>query len=97
MQAAGNSLTRAFGWLLEQGFDERDLLALNPCVPGEFTLPDAYYVNSGSPRIVYRGTLEGTLPLVAGRWYLIPDDVLDRHPALRRDSVPVARAPRLIS
>jgi hypothetical protein len=45
---------------------------------------------------VYRGTEEGTLPLVAGKWYFIPSDTVDRHPELCRDTVSVARAPRLI-
>lgn len=96
MQTPGNPATRDFGWLSELGLSERELQELNPCVPGEFTLPDTYYVNTGSPRIVYRGTIEGTLPLVAGRWYLIPGDAVKRHAGLGRDAVPIARAPRLI-
>jgi hypothetical protein len=59
-------------------------------------LPEALYVNTGSPRVVYRGTEEGTLPLVAGKWYLIPSDIVERHPELRRDAVSVARAVRLV-
>lgn len=91
-----NQVLRDLAWLRELGLGDNDVLALNPCVPGEFTLPDAYYVNSATPRIVYRGTIEGTLPLVAGRWYLVPASVMDRHPNLGRDTVPVARAARLI-
>jgi hypothetical protein len=91
MQAAA-----AVGWLAELGLSERDLRDLNPCVPGEFTLPETYYVNSGSPHVVYRGTSEGTLPLVTGRWYLIPSRMVDNHPDICRDTVPLAQAPRLI-
>ena len=69
--------------------------ALNPCVPGEFTMSDSYYVNTATPRVMYRGSEEGTLPLVAGRWYLIPDSIVGRHTDLTRDTVPVARAARL--
>ena len=83
-------------WLTEMGLSEEELRELNPCVPGEFTLASAYYVNTGSPRVVYRGTEEGTLPLVAGKWYLIPSDTVDRYPDLTKDPVPVARAPRLV-
>lgn len=96
MEASGDSIRRNFGWLTDLGVDEAEMLELSPCVPGEFTLQSAYYVNTGSPRIVYRGTEEGTLPLVAGKWYFIPSDTLDRHPELRRNTVSVARAPRLI-
>ena len=75
--------------------ENREIRDLNPCVPGEFTLPSAYYVTTVTPRTVYRGSEEGTLPLVPGRWYLIPDTVTDRHPELIRDPAPVARAVRL--
>jgi hypothetical protein len=96
MQSANPSAPGSIAWLTDLGLSDSEVRALNPCVPGEFTLPNTFYVNSGSPRIVYRGTLEGTLPLVAGRWYLIPSDIVDRHPNLRQDAVPLARAPRLI-
>ncbi|MBV9281711.1 MAG: hypothetical protein JOZ41_16655 [Chloroflexi bacterium] len=96
MQRPGDAVLRDFQWLVELGLGQDAVRDLNPCVPGEFTLPTAYYVNTGSPRIIYRGTEEGTLPLVAGKWYLIPSDAVDRNPRLRQDAVPVARARRLI-
>jgi len=96
METSGDPALRDLAWLRELGLTQQDTLALNPCVPGEFTTPDAYYINSATPRIVYRGSNEGTLPLVTGRWYLIPSGVVDRNPNLSRDPVPVARAPRLI-
>jgi hypothetical protein len=82
-------------WARELGLSTDEILVLNPCVPGEFTAMDTYYFNSATPRIVYAGSNEGTLPLVPGRWYLIPDDVLDRHADLKRAAVPAARAVRL--
>ena len=85
-----------FGWLVELGMEREELPFLNPCVPGEFTLPDTYYVNSGSPRLIYRGTAEGTLPMVAGRWYLLPHDVVARHSSLTRETLPVAAAVRRV-
>lgn len=85
----------ALNWLREIGLDDREMNDLNPCVPGEFTLDEAYYVNTATPRVVYRGTAEGTLPMVAGRWYLIPQDILARYSTLTRDTAPVARAVRL--
>ncbi len=85
----------ALRWLTDLGLTRFELEQLNPCVPGEFTVPGTLYVNTGTPRIVYRGTEEGTLPMVAGRWYLIPGGVLRAHPALARDAVPPARAARL--
>lgn len=91
-----NSVSDTFDWLVNLGVERDELQFLNPCVPGEFTLPDTYYVNSASPGIIYRGTMEGTLPLVAGRWYIIPEDVVERHPSLRHDTVPVAGAVRRI-
>lgn len=87
---------RALQWLVDGGLSEREVQDLNPCVPGEFTLPNTLYVNTGSPNVVYMGTTEGTLPMVAGRWYLIPMDIVNRHPELAGDVVPVARAPRLV-
>jgi hypothetical protein len=83
------------GWATEMGLSREEVADLNPCVPGEFTLPDSYYLNSATPRVVYRGTAEGTLPLVSGRWYLIPAQTLSRHPDLTRDALSVARAVRL--
>jgi hypothetical protein len=77
-------------WLRARGVD--NLRDLNPCVPGEFTLSDAYYVNTATPDVIYRGTGEGTLPLTPGRWYLIPGGIVAKSSALTRDTVPVARA-----
>ncbi len=77
------------------GIDDADLQSLNPCVPGEFTSPDAYYVNTATPKAVYLGSEEGTLPLIAGRWYLVSGDTVRRNPALMRDAAPVSRAVRL--
>ena len=82
-------------WASELGLSADEIAHLNPCVPGEFTLSDTYYLNTASPRIVYVGTAEGSLPLVAGRWYLIPDEIVGRHPSLRGDAVQLARAARL--
>lgn len=82
-------------WLTEQGMTADEIRDLNPCIPGEFTMAGTYYINSATPGIVYRGTEEGTLPLVTGRWYLIPSGTLRRLGALTRDAVPVARAVRL--
>jgi hypothetical protein len=82
-------------WLSSMGLTAEEISALNPCVPGEFTVPETCYVNSATPRIVYHAGEEGTLPLVTGRWYIIPNHVVGLHPDLRRDTVPVARAVRL--
>lgn len=82
-------------WARELGLSREELFDLNPCVPGEFTAMDTYYLNSATPRIVYAGSNEGTLPIVPGRWYLIPESILGKHPDLRRDAVPVARSVRL--
>ena len=96
MEDRGSPVLRDLSWLREMGLGEKDILALNPCVPGEFTLADALYVNSATPGLIYRGSSEGTLPLVAGRWYLIPGSVVERNPSVSRDPVSPARAPRLI-
>ena len=82
-------------WLRELGLTDAEVAQLNPCVPGEFTLPDVLYVNTATPRVIYRGTEEGTLPLVAGRWSLIPNDTVRRLPNLANGVVRVARAVRL--
>jgi hypothetical protein len=82
-------------WATELGLSRDEISDLNPCVPGEFTLSATYYLNSGTPRVVYAGTEEGSLPLVTGRWYLLPDTIMSRHPGLRNDAVSVARAVRL--
>ena len=87
--------SRALRWLVDGGLTEQEVLDLNPCVPGEFTLTETCYVNTATPRIVYHAGGEGTLPLVSGRWYIIPDNIVDRHPELRNDTVPVARSVRL--
>jgi hypothetical protein len=85
----------SLAWLRELGLSDRDLRDLNPCVPGEFTAPDAHYVNTATPGRVYAGSEEGTLPMVSGRWYLVPGDVVERFPGLRRDAARVASAVRL--
>lgn len=82
-------------WATEIGFTREEISNLNPCVPGEFTLADGLYFNTATPRVVYGGTAEGTLPLVSGRWYLIPAEIVAQHPDLTRDPVSVARAVRL--
>jgi hypothetical protein len=89
MEALSDPL-RTLDWLKSRGVSS--LQDLNPCVPGEFTLSDTYYVNTATPEIVYRGKGEGTLPLTSGRWYLIPGDLVASAPGLTRDAVPVARA-----
>ncbi|GAC1398696.1 MAG: hypothetical protein NVSMB52_12270 [Chloroflexota bacterium] len=77
------------------GLAEAEVRALNPCVPGEFTVADNYYVNTATPRTIYRGSEEGTLPMVPGRWYIIPARIVGTHSELARDTVPVAHAVRL--
>lgn len=96
MRPVHERMINRLDWLVDLGIDEKDVRGLNPCVPGEFTLPAAYYVNSATPNVVYAGAEEGTLPLVAGRWYLLPSRLLDQHPQLRDGAVPVSRATRLI-
>jgi hypothetical protein len=96
MQRRDEQIRRGLDWLGDLGIGERDLGSLNPCVPGEFMLDEACYVNTATPNVVYRGAGEGTLPLVAGRWYMIPSSLAQRYPRLREGTVPVSRAPRLI-
>lgn len=96
MQRRDEQRRRGVDWLADVGLGEADIHALNPCVPGEFMLDGANYVNSATPGVVYRGAGEGTLPLVAGRWYMIPSALAQRYPRLQHETVPVARAPRLI-
>ncbi|MGH2447892.1 MAG: hypothetical protein ACRDFS_04735 [Chloroflexota bacterium] len=86
----------SFSWLRTRGVTQAELDQLNPCVPGEFSLIGELYVNSASPEVVYHGGAEATLPLVGGRWYFVPQSILEQHPALRQDTKPVAAAPRLI-
>ncbi|HLJ68540.1 MAG TPA: hypothetical protein VKX16_14390 [Chloroflexota bacterium] len=95
MQIDDVEALQSLRWLCDRGVVVEDLASLNPCVPGEFTLPDTYYVNSATPGEVYAGTAEGTLPLVSGRWFLIPSRIVERVPALTRNAAHVARAVRL--
>ena len=88
---------KALQWLTERGLTADDLANLNPAIPGEFTLPDTYYVNSATPGQVYVGTAEGTLPMVPGRWFIIPTRIVSGAPDLTRDAASVARAVRLSS
>ena|SRR5579859_1093005 len=96
MPVPSDTVVKNLQWLMDMGTSREDLAELNPCVPGEFTMPGACYINTGSPGIFYLGTEEGTLPLVAGRWYLIPTVVIERNPRLPSERVSVARAPALI-
>ena len=96
MQRRDEHIRRGLDWLTDYGITEMELRDCALCVPGEFMLDAALYVNSATPRVVYRGGGEGTLPLVAGRWYMIPSSMAQHYPALSRETVPVARAPRLI-
>jgi hypothetical protein len=95
-QSLDGRTARQLDWLLERGLSPAELQELNPCVPGEFTLPDTYYVNTGSPGVIYAGTEEGTLPLVAGKWYFIPRHIVGHNPDLTREPQRLARARRLI-
>src|SRR5947209_7386972 len=96
MQRRDEQTRRGLDWLSDYGIGEADIRDCSPCVPGEFMLDGALYVNSATPGVVYRGAGEGTLPLVAGKWYMIPSSVAQRFPGVRGETVPVARAPRLI-
>jgi hypothetical protein len=82
-------------WLQEQGLIDSQISGLNPCQPGEFTMQNTYYVNSATPGVVYHGTEEGTLPMVPGRWYLLPATIAEAQPRLTANTVSVARAVRL--
>jgi len=79
-------------WLLGQNLTQSEVAGLNPCVPGEFTLRNNYYVNTGTPEVIYGGAEESTLPLVAGRWYLLPGSFNQSHAGLVQQAIPVARA-----
>ncbi|MGH2442369.1 MAG: hypothetical protein ACRDFX_04305 [Chloroflexota bacterium] len=83
-------------WMLALGLSESEMHDLNPCVPGEFTHAGSLYVNTGSADVIYRGTEEGTLPLVTGRWYLVPSGIVQAYPALSSEPVSIAQAVRLI-
>jgi hypothetical protein len=89
-----DSTREALQWLVDIGLSDVELSSLNPCVPGEFTLPEALYVNTATPGAVYGGAEEGTLPPTAGRWYMLPSAIPTRYPVLRADVAPVARAAR---
>jgi hypothetical protein len=95
MAEDGRTGLRGLDWLTELGLSVEETQRLNPCVPGEFTMPDTFYVNVATPRVIYRAGNEGTLPLVPGRWFLVPENVARRYPNLARETVPVARAVRL--
>lgn len=94
-QADSKPVRQTLQWLTRSGVTETELRSLNPCIPGEFTLPGTLYVNTATPGTVYVGSEEGTLPLVAGRWYIIPGDVVRAHPSLVDGAAPPARAVRL--
>ncbi len=79
-------------WLLRQNLTQSEVAGLNPCVPGEFTLRNNYYVNTGTPEVLYGGAEESTLPLVAGRWYLLPASFNQSHADVVQQAIPVARA-----
>ena len=88
--ALQSDLLQSLAWLSDAGV--KSLADLNPCVPGEPTLAEAYYVNAATPHVVYRGGEEGSLPMVRGRWFLMPATVTTQIPTLLRDAAPVSRA-----
>jgi hypothetical protein len=88
-------IPQGLDWLRQHGLSDAEIRDFYPCVPGEFTLQNTFYVNTGTPNTVYRGTEEGTLPLVTGRWYMVPLATIKQHPDLARDAAPPARAVRL--
>ncbi|HEX6510645.1 MAG TPA: hypothetical protein VF221_23700 [Chloroflexota bacterium] len=96
MQPPNGRIPRGLDWLVAFGISENDVTGINPCVPGEFTMAEARYVNSATPNVVYAAGEEGSLPLVAGRWFMIPVSVVGKYPQLTEGVVPVARAARLI-
>ena len=92
MGVPSSSALRDLAWLGESGVTAHEIGSLNPCLPGEFTLPDTLYVNTATPGTVYTAGGEGTLPLLAGRWFLIPGHIAQAHPDLARNTDPVAYA-----
>jgi hypothetical protein len=81
-----------FGWLATYGLDRPEIGRLLPTVPGTLTSPRCFYVNSMLPKHIFRGREQGSLPLTAGRWFLIPLEIVRAFPKLWESTLPPAAA-----
>jgi hypothetical protein len=86
------NLELEFEWLLGYGLSKAEVGRLLPTVPGTMTSAASFYVNSMLPKLVFRGREQGSLPLTAGRWFLIPLEIVDAYPRLRDATLPPAAA-----
>lgn len=77
-------------WLECFGVARPAMDAVIACIPGEDVSSGGYYVNTATPGVFYLGQDGGALPLVAGRWYLLPGS------ATREGSGPVGMAVSLL-
>ena len=81
-----------FDWLAHYGLSRGEVARLLPTLPGGLTSARSFYVNSMLPRAIFQGREQASLPLTPGRWYLIPLEIVDRHPSLRESPLPPAAA-----
>jgi hypothetical protein len=81
-----------FEWLSHYGLSRGEIARLLPTLPGGLTSANSFYVNTMIPRMIFRGREQTSIPLTAGRWYLIPLAIVERHHALRDSPAPLAAA-----
>lgn len=86
----------SFDWLGAYGLDRSEVTRLLPTVPGGLTSAKSYYVNSLIPDRIFRGREQGSLPMTPGRWFLIPYELVESHPALVENPLPPATARSLL-
>ena len=85
-----------FEWLAHFGLSRADIGRLLPTLPGGLTSLRSFYVNSMLPRAIFQGREQASIPLTPGRWYLIPLEIVDRHPRLRESPLLPAAARSMI-
>ena len=90
------NLKLEFEWLSGYGLTPSEIERLLPTVPGTMTSTRCFYVNSMLPRHIFRGREQGSLPLTAGRWFLIPLEIVESFPKLWANPVPPAAAVSLL-
>ncbi len=86
------NLEQEFEWLSGYGLNSTEMGRLLPTVPGTMTSAQSFYVNSMLPKCIFRGREQGSLPLIAGRWFLIPLEIVVAHPKLAESTHPPAAA-----
>jgi hypothetical protein len=81
-----------FEWLAHYDLHKSEVARLLPTVPGGFTSQNSFFVNNLIPKTIFRGREQASIPPTPGRWYLIPLEIVQAHPEIHANAIPLANA-----